>query len=317
MLSAVQMVFTLLLSVLYSALAGRRSIPLAPRVQGEGMRPARRWREKLLVWGVVTMLALLLIAPLFALGLRSVTRLEANRGQRTGLDTGLTLDYYRELFINRRGSIFYVPPITAARNSLIYAGITVAVSLTLGSLAAYSLSRPSRVNRVLDPLLMLPLGASAVTLGLGFIVTFDRPPLDLRSFPWLIPIAHSLVALPFVVRTLQPALSSIPVSLRQAASVLGATPLQVWREVDLPIIARAALVASIFSFTISLGEFGATSFLARPEYPTLPVAIFRFLSQPGALNYGQALAIATLLMLVCAISILILERFRLTGPSDF
>ena len=164
---------------------------------------------------------------------------------------------------------------------------------------------------------MLPLGASAITLGLGFIVTFNRPPLDARSFPWLIPIAHSLVALPFVVRTLQPALSSIPVSLRQAASVLGASPWQVWREVDLPIVARAATVSAIFSFTISLGEFGATSFLARPEYPTLPIAIFRFLSQPGALNYGQALAMATLLMFSCALSILVLEIFRLPGSSDF
>ncbi len=163
---------------------------------------------------------------------------------------------------------------------------------------------------------MLPLGASAVTLGLGFIVTFNRPPLDVRSFPWLIPIAHSLVALPFVVRTLQPALSSIPVSLRQAASVLGASPFQVWREVDLPIVARAATVSAIFSFTISLGEFGATSFLARPEYPTLPVAIFRFLSQPGALNYGQALAMATLLMLLCALSIFLLEKVRLPGSSS-
>ncbi len=183
--------------------------------------------------------------------------------------------------------------------------------------AASALSRRSRLNRVLDPLLMLPLGASAVTLGLGFIVTFNRPPLDVRSFPLLIPIAHSLVALPFVVRTLQPALASIPVSLRHAAAVLGASPFRVWWEVDLPIVARAALVSSVFAFTISLGEFGATTFLSRPEYPTLPVAIFRYLSQPGALNYGQALAMATLLMLVCAVSILLLERFRLPGGGDF
>ncbi len=209
------------------------------------------------------------------------------------------------------------PPVIAARNSLIYAGVTVVLSLALGFLAASSLARRSLLNRVLDPLLMLPLGASAVTLGLGFIVTFNRPPLDVRTFPWLIPIAHSLVALPFVVRTLQPALASIPASLRQAAAVMGASPWRVWLEVDLPIVARAALVSAIFSFTISLGEFGATSFLARPEYPTLPVAIYRFLSQPGALNYGQALAMATLLLLVCAISIVVLEQIHLPGGEGF
>jgi thiamine transport system permease protein len=317
MLSAVQLLFTLLLSVAYAAVAGQRAIPLAPRLRGEGMRAPKNWRERLMVWLVVSALAVLIVSPLAGLGVRSVSRLEPNRGERAGFSPGLTLDYYRELFINRRGSIFYVPPAAAARNSLVYAGLTVAISLVLGGLAAYSLARPSRLNRVLDPLLMLPLGASAVTLGLGFLVTFNRPPLDVRSFPWLVPIAHSLVALPFVVRTLQPALASIPPSLRQAAAVLGASPWQVWREVDFPIVARAGLVGAVFSFTISLGEFGATSFLSRPEYPTLPVAIFRFLSQPGALNYGQALAMATLLMLVCAVSILVLERFRLPGGGDF
>jgi thiamine transport system permease protein len=317
LLSAIQLAFTFLLTVAYTAIMGRRSVPLVPRLRGEGQRPPRTWRERLMVWSVVIVLALLLVSPLLALAARSVTRLEANRGERGSVQPGLTLAYYQELFINRRESIFYVPPIAAARNSLVYAGMTVALSLVMGSLAAYALNRRSRLNRVIDPLLMLPLGASAVTLGLGFIVTFTRPPLDVRSFPWLIPIAHSLVALPFVVRTLQPALASIPVSLRQAASILGAPPWRVWREVDLPIVARAALVSGIFSFTISLGEFGATSFLARPEYPTLPVAIFRFLSQPGAMNYGQALAMATLLMLVCALSILVLERVRLPETDEF
>jgi len=317
LLSAVQLLFTLLLTIAYSALSDRREVTLSPRVTGEGQRRAQNWRERLVVWVVVSGLVLLLVSPLVALAVRSVTRLEANRGERSGFTPGMTLDYYRELFINRRQSLFFVPPAAAARNSLLYAGGTVVISLALGFLAASALARRSRLNRLLDPLLMLPLGASAVTLGLGFIVTFNRPPLDVRSFPLLVPIAHSLVALPFVVRTLQPALASIPVSLRHAAAVLGAAPLRVWWEVDLPIVARAALVSAVFSFTISLGEFGATTFLARPEYPTLPVAIFRYLSQPGALNYGQALAMATVLMLVCAASILVLERFRLPGGGDF
>jgi thiamine transport system permease protein len=187
------------------------------------------------------------------------------------------------------------------------------ISLTLGFLATYALRQRMPVNRWLDPLLMLPLGASAVTLGLGFVVVFNRPPFDLLSFPFLLPVAHSLVALPFVVRSLQPALASIPTSLRQSAAVLGASPWRVWREIDLPIISRSALVGAIFSFTISLGEFGATSFLARPEFPTLPVAIYRFISQPGALNYGQALAMSTLLMLLCALSLWIIERLPSPG----
>lgn len=316
LLSAVQLGCTLLFTIAYSRISTRLHTPLAPRLQGEGVSPARTWREKLLVLSTVLVLVALLVLPLASLAARSVIRLDPDRGQRGVVQTGLTLDYYRELFINRRDSLFYVPPIQAARNSLLYAGVTVAISLSLGFLAASALARRSPLNRLLDPLLMLPLGASAVTLGLGFIVVFNRPPFDPRSFPLLVPIAHSLVALPFVVRAIQPALQAIPAGLRQAAAVLGASPLRVWWEVDLPIIARAALVAAVFSFTISLGEFGATSFLARPEYPTLPVAIFRFIGQPGGLNYGQSLAMSTLLMLLCGLGILLIERVRLPGIKE-
>ena len=311
-LSALQLAITLGLGWLSSRLGGVRDIPLLPRLKGEGMRPAHSWGEKVFVGGMSLVLALLLALPLLSLAGRSVTRLDADRGQRGAIDSGLTLDYYGALFVNSNQSIFYVPPVDAARNSLGYALTAVAFAMTLGTLASFALNHKGRANRFLGLLLMLPIGVSAVTLGLGFLVTFTGPPVDVRSFPLLVPIAHSLVALPFVVRILQPALASIPNQLRQAAAVLGAPPWRVWLEVDLPVVGRAMLVAGIFAFTISLGEFGATSFLARPETPTLPIAIYRYLSLPGALNYGQALAMATILMLICGVCIFVMERISLT-----
>jgi thiamine transport system permease protein len=312
LLSMMQLAVTLGLGWLSSRLGGPRDVPLLPRLKGEGMRPAHSWREKTYVVGMSLALAVLLALPLLSLAGRSVTRLDAARGQRGAFDTGLTLDYYGALFVNSNQSIFYVPPVDAARNSLGYALTAVALALTLGTLASFALNQKGRGNRFLGLLLMLPIGVSAVTLGLGFLVVFNGPPVDVRTFPLLIPIAHSLVALPFVVRILQPALASIPGQLRQAATVLGAPPWRVWLEVDLPVVGRAMLVSGIFAFTISLGEFGATSFLARPETPTLPIAIYRFLSLPGALNYGQALAMATILMLICGASIFVMERISLT-----
>jgi thiamine transport system permease protein len=310
LLSALQLVCTLLFMLVYRRLEAAPAVPFSPRTKGEGARPIRSWRERLAAGVVLFALGLLLISPLAALALRSVVQLEADRGQRGQVKTGFTLAFYQELFVNRRNSIFYVPPVAAAGNSLTYGAAAVVISLGLGFPAAYALSRRSKGGRWLDPLLMLPLGTSAVTLGLGFVIAFNGPPLDVRSFPLLIPIAHSLVALPFVVRTLQPAITAIPPELRYAAGVLGASPGRVWLEIDLPILTRAALVSAIFAFTISLGEFGATSLLARPGYPTLPVAIFQFLSQPGALNYGQAMAMATILMAVCAVSIFLLEKIE-------
>jgi len=82
------------------------------------------------------------------------------------------------------------------------------------------------------------------------------------------------------------------------------------REIDLPIAARALAVAGGFAFAISLGEFGATVFLARPDSPTLPVAIFRFLGRPGELNAAQAYALAVVLMAVTAVSIFLVDRIR-------
>src|SRR5690606_3009986 len=122
----------------------------------------------------------------------------------------------------------------------------------------------------------------------------------LLSSPWLIPAAHALLAFPFVVRSLLPSLRSLDVRLREAAQLLGARPIQVLRAVDLPLLAPALLVGAVFSFTVSLGDFGAALLLARPDYPTVPVVIGRLLGQPGAENYGQALALSTILMLIAA-----------------
>ena len=164
---------------------------------------------------------------------------------------------------------------------------------------------------------MLPLATSSVTLGFGFILALGQPPLNLRASVWLVPIAHALIAFPFVVRTLLPVMRGIKPNLREAARVLGASPSRVWAAVDWPIISRALVVAAIFVFTVSMGEFGATALVARPEMPTLPLAIYRFLGQPGALNSGQALAASALLMLVSAAAIIVLERFRWQGFGEF
>src|SRR5690606_26186627 len=100
---------------------------------------------------------------------------------------------------------------------------------------------------------------------------------------------------------------------REAALVLGATPARARLEVDVPIALRALLVGAAFSFAISLGEFGATTFLARPNAPTVPVAMFRLLGQPGAALRGQAMALGVVLAALTAGTMLVIERLR---PKD-
>lgn len=317
LLSIIQLVVTLLITLAQNRLKnprfGKAAISTEEKTR---QRPANRM-QRMFVILMCLLLLILFVSPILSLVSRSLVTFEAARAERGEFETGFTTRYYTELFQNRSGSIFYANPLAAIRNSLVYSLLTMVIATTLGFLTAYALSRSGKFTRWLEPLFMLPLGASAVILGLGFLLTFNKPPWISGSFPILIPIAHSLIALPFVVRTILPAIQGIPNSLREAARVMGAKPWKVIREVDLPILLRAVIVSLAFSFTISLGEFGASSFLANARTPTIPVTIFRYISQPGALNYGQALAMSTLLLITSAAGSLLIEKIRLPGEELF
>jgi thiamine transport system permease protein len=196
-----------------------------------------------------------------------------------------------------------------------YAAIATVIAVVVGGCGAIALAR--RRSGPLDAAVSLPLGVSAVTVGFGFLIALDEPPLDLRTSWILVPLAQALVAIPFVIRTMTPVLRSIDPRLREAAATLGASPARVWREVDLPIAARAGLVATGFAFAISLGEFGATLFIVRPATPTLPVEIFRLLGRPGPLNFGAAMAASVVLMAITALAVVAIERFRVAGVGEF
>lgn len=317
-LSVLQLACTLGFTIIYTRLSARISRPLALRPRQYTQKRLTTWRSRFLAGTMIFLLLALLATPMLALAARSFARLDPERGQLGPVTKGITLAFYRELSVNRRESLFYAPPTTAIAVSLGYAAATVMLALLLGLPASWALARDiSSANQLIDPIIMLPLGTSAVTLGLGFIVALARQPFDLRASPVLIPLAHTLVAFPFVVRSLTPALRSIRPRLRHAAVVMGASPGQAFRHIDLPLVGRALLVSATFAFTISMGEFGATALIARPEYPTIPLVIYRFISQPGALNYGQALAMSTILMVITAIGMLAIERFRIADIGEF
>ena len=207
----------------------------------------------------------------------------------------------------------------ALANSVLTALAATGLAVGLGLLVSYLLSRrPAsaagrRTLRTLDAVFMLPLGVSAVTVGFGFLITLNRPPLDLRSSWLLIPIAQAMVALPLVVRTLLPILRAIDPRLHEAAATLGATPARVLASIDVPFALRGLGLALGFAFATSLGEFGATSFLARPDRPTLPVAIFRLIGRPGAENFGAAMAASVVLAVLTGAVMALAE---LVGPKE-
>ena len=297
-LSLVQLTCVALAVLATTRLEARLAIRGQLRSERDVLRRARTLGEKLVVLASLGGLALFLGLPLAALVERSLA-----------VGGGHSLAAYRAL--TKPTAALLATPWEAVLNSLVYATGATVIAVVVGGLAAFAIARSSRWStRLFDGLLMLPLGASAVMLGFGFVITFDRAPVDFRSAPWIVPVAQALVAIPFVVRIVVPTLRAIDERQREAAALLGAPPRRVWREIDLPIALRALAVAAGFAFAISLGEFGATVFLARPDRPTLPVAIFRFLGRPGELNAAEAYALAVVLMVVTAVSVFLVERIR-------
>ena len=304
-LSLVQLVFTYAFLQVYTRLQAQSAVPITFAPEEEVTRGKRGSQDTVFLVAILVAL-LVVLSPLLALVERAISS-----------GGGYSLTHFVSLFSDDRGSYFRLSPLTVIWNSLRFALASMIIAVAVGTAAAYVIVRRHGRSSLVDALFMAPLGVSAVTLGFGFLVAFNRAPIDLRGSWLILVIAHSLVAYPFVIRSVLPVLRGIPPQLKESAALLGAAPLNVLIHVELPIIGRALLVGSTFAFAVSMGEFGASLLLVRPEFTTIPVAIFRLMAQPGETNLGQALAMSTLLMAVVAVGFVAIERFRYRNVGGF
>jgi thiamine transport system permease protein len=202
--------------------------------------------------------------------------------------------------------------------SIAYAVATVVCSLALTALLAYGLRRlggPWR--RAAEALAALPLGTSSLLLGFGFLLAFGAGSwLDLRGQPLLVVMAHTLVAFPFVARALLPALEQHDPRLDEAAALLGAPPRDVVRRVHWPLLRAPALAAAGMAAAISLGDFGASLLLMRPDTMGLSVWIVRHggFGTFDPLLRAQSVALSGLLLVLAAGAYMVVEGVRL--PED-
>lgn len=261
---------------------------------GGAARVARSRHERrfVAITGVVT--AVVMLAPLVVLVSRSF-----RLGGAWSVHAWQTLGSAEV----RPGVSLGVDPLASLLTSLRFAVVAALISVFTGGLASLAITAARRRGSLLDVGLMLPLGTSAVTIGLGMLITFDTKPFDWRASWWLIPLGHALVATPFVVRALLPVLRSIPTDQRAAAATLGASPLRAWLAVDVRRVARPIAASAGIAAAISLGEFGATTFLTRAGRETMPIAIGRLLGRAGEIPRAQGFALATILLVVCALTI--------------
>lgn len=278
------------------------------------VRPVHR-RPRKSEWPVFTITALVvvfLVTPIASLVVRSF-----QRGGRW------TVDNYLALGTRGSNNALLVTVWDALRASVVIALNATVIALLLGAMVAFVVSRAvstqagRRAVRAFDAAFMLPLGVSAVTVGFGFFITLNRPPLDLRTSSVLVPIAQATVALPIVVRTITPALQQIDDRLRQASMVLGGSYVRALLTVDLPVVWRPLLAAAGFAMAVSMGEFGATAFLARSDNPTLPVVIYRLISRPDGESFGMAMAGSVILAVVTVTIMGLVERLRVETVGAF
>lgn len=217
-----------------------------------------------------------------------------------------SLEWYRRVFSKRYNPIFGASTMIAIRNSLLFGFTTIILSTLLALIVAYVLHRwQFKGKTIFDTLVMLPLGSSAITLGLGYIRTFHKPPLELLGTWYLIVFAHTIIAYPFVLRAISAVLKKIRPNLKEAALSLGAKEWKAFLRVELPLALGGIIVGAIFAFAMSIAELGATYMLYQPEYTTITIAIYRFL---GARQWGSASALSVILMVISAISFIIIER---------
>lgn len=310
-LSITQLVVVSLSLAVAGVLQRRARQGLRLRIDDSTVKPLRLSRDLPAVAVTATVVVGLLVVPMANLAVMSL---------RDG--TGWSLVHYANLATVRTG-VLSVSVFQATVNSVVVALVATGVAVVIGVLVSVVASRRPRSSAqrgalaTAEALFLLPLGVSAVTVGFGYLITLNRPPLDLRTSLVLVPLAQAVVALPLVIRSLLPALQGIDERQLEAATTLGSGPWAVLWRIEMPHVFRGLGLAAGFAFATSLGEFGATSFLSRPERPTLPVVIYRLINRPGSENYGMALAASVMLAVLAALVMAAAERGRGRGLATW
>jgi thiamine transport system permease protein len=317
-LALVGLVLSLAVTYLYLRLQGglaRQTEQLRPRPTAPlfaGVRDLLR-PTKLLVWLYVLISVILFVGPVAAIVVDSL-REETAEGARW------TLRWYSYIFTPNYEALVGDSPLRAIVNSLIFGLGATAIAVPLGLIFAYVIAR-LRLDRsscrrrrqgvqsrrsLVDTLLMAPLATSSIVLAFALLRAFNAPPLRLVGTATAVIIAHSVIIFPFIVRALVPILESLDVRLTEMARSLGAGRFRVLRDIELPLVATGLIAGAVFAFALSLGEMSATLMLARPGLSTMPVAVYRFLSQH---SLGAPSAMSVVMIAVSAIAFILLERW--------
>ncbi|MFX1282029.1 MAG: ABC transporter permease [Promethearchaeota archaeon] len=202
-------------------------------------------------------------------------------------------------------------------NSVLFAFITLILSAFFGVVSIYVVRRSEFLGQhhfialIISWSLILPLVTSSITIGLGMLRAFGFIRISSQD-AWIpIILAHLIAAYPFVSRTVSTAYNKIDFSLIEIGKTLGASRWYIFRNIEFPIISSGILAGATFALAISLGEFGATYFIARSEFTTMTIGIYKFLNLRQLQNSA---IMASILILVCIIAFLLVQKL---GEDEF
>lgn len=216
---------------------------------------------------------------------------------------GFSWQWYENFFTNREWS-------TSFFNSLKVAGLVAVLATVLGTLAAFGLDRMRRRTAgFLRALLITPMIVPGVVLAIGIYAVY----LDTRLVGTLIGfvLAHTLLAIPFVLIAVSASLEVFDKRLETAAASLGANRLTAFRTVTLPLIAPGLLSGLLFAFVTSFDEIIVALFITSPYLKTLPVQIFTSITRdadPTVAAVGSILFVATTLLVTAGLLLATKQR---------
>ncbi len=220
--------------------------------------------------------------------------------------TGFSLRWYHELFTDRA-------LLEAARLSLLIAAFTATAAVVIGTWVGYVLARAGRFRglALFVGLASAPLVIPEVVLGISLLLMFvelsDLLGWEGSNGAFTIWVGHVILSMAYVSVIIQSRVRELDRSIEEAALDLGASPITVFFQIVLPLIAPALLAAWLLAFTLSLDDVVVASFLTGPGYTTLPLEVF---SRVRLGLKPEINALATIFMLLVAVFVVIAHRFQ-------
>lgn len=171
----------------------------------------------------------------------------------------------------------------------------------------------ARQSLVMRTLVFLPFVVSPVAVAFGLLLLYPQWTASMG----LLVAAYTLLAYPFVAKSVAAGLDSLPPQVLQAARTLGASPRRLFWRVTLPLLRPALLRGVAFAAATAVGEFAVTLFLSRPEWATVTTLLYEYLGRPGVANRDAAMVLACVLMALALLAFVAIERFARPSSAEY